>query len=143
MVVWATSVASKAPPPRRMRITIGPKMSRPAAAEIERNAIVARFVVKTRLKVFLSPPATADDRAGKAAVANATPQRLSGRLWKCWAKVNEVTDPGARREARPVKYRAVNARSGWLIILGPMSFKNSPRPLVLNARLGNGRKLVR
>ena len=73
------------------------------AAAMDRNAIVARFVLKTRLKAFLSPAATADERAGNAAVAKATPHRLSGRLWKCCAKVNEVTDPGARRDARLVK----------------------------------------
>ena len=117
-------------------MAIPPNRNRTTAAAVEKNAMVARFVPKTRLKARRSPRAAAADIAGNAAIANDAPIRLTGTLWKLRAKLTELTEPGARVEARAVKYRKVSGSIGWLTILGTIRRRKAPTPAVRTFRLG-------
>ena len=66
-------------------MTKPPRSSTPRAAAVERMPMVAKLMPKTRAKPFLSPPATAADMAGNAAIAKLMPIRLTGRAWKLLA----------------------------------------------------------
>ena len=76
------------------------------------------------------------ESAGKAAMANDAPMRLTGTLWKLRAKLTELTDPAASVDATEVKYRNVSGSMGWLAILGTISRRNSPTPCVRSRKLG-------
>src|ERR1035437_9259041 len=73
------SVSSKAPPLNMPEMTPANK-ARAAAARVEKNPIVSRFVRKSLLKARLSPAAAVAERAEKAARANDRPTTLSAVL---------------------------------------------------------------
>ena len=107
------------------------------------TVIERRVVPKVRPKARRSPGANCADRAGKAAIANEAPIRLTGTLAKLRAKLTELTDAGTRVEANAVKNRKVSGSIGWLTILGIISRTNSARPFVRRPSRTRGRNEVR
>ncbi len=73
---------------------------------------MARVVRKVRMKAGRSPATAAAERSGNAAIAKDAPNRLTGTLWKLWAKLIELTEPGSRLDASAVKYRNVSGCTG-------------------------------
>ena len=105
----------------------------PIAEQIVSTPIDSVFIRTIRANVRLSPAEYAVASMGKAASENATPNRLTGTLWKFRARLTEVMLPATRVDATLVKNRNVSGSMGLDAVFGSASRKKSRSPATCSA----------
>jgi len=101
--------------------------------------MVSVFLPTSRIRPVRSRAAYAAANAGKAAIENATPMRLTGTFMKLRARLTVVMLPAASAEATLVKNRNVIGSIGLDTVLGSISRKNSRTEAVRSSSASRGR----